>query len=108
MLALCATGASAEATLDRTVLAIAEPNRPAYKELDAREVKPPQQFKGESARRRTQRPLAEGCSAKVIAGRLDISPRTLEFHKYQVMEVLKLQSNAELVHFVIKHGIVAI
>ena len=52
--------------------------------------------------------LAEGCSAKVIAARLDISPRTVEFHKYQMMEVLKLQSNAELVHFAIKHGIVAI
>ena len=52
--------------------------------------------------------LAEGCSAKAIATRLDISPRTVEFHKYHMMEALKVQSNAELVHFAIKHGIVAI
>lgn len=51
--------------------------------------------------------VAEGCSAKVIATRLDISPRTVEFHKYQMMEALKLQSSAELIHFAIKHGIVA-
>jgi DNA-binding NarL/FixJ family response regulator len=52
--------------------------------------------------------LTEGCSAKVIAARLTISPRTVEFHKYHMMESLKLQSSAELIHFAIKHGIVAI
>lgn len=52
--------------------------------------------------------LAEGCSAKVIAARLDISPRTVEFHKYQMMESLKLSSSAELIHFAIRSGIVAI
>ena len=51
--------------------------------------------------------FAEGCTAKAIATRLDISRRTVEFHKYQMMEALKLQSSAELVHFAIKHGIVA-
>ena len=51
--------------------------------------------------------VAEGCSAKAIATRLDISPRTVEFHKYQMMEALKVQSSAELIHFAIKHGIVA-
>jgi DNA-binding NarL/FixJ family response regulator len=51
--------------------------------------------------------VAEGCSAKAIATQLDISPRTVEFHKYQMMEALKLQSSAELIHFAIKHGIVA-
>jgi DNA-binding NarL/FixJ family response regulator len=52
--------------------------------------------------------LAEGCSAKEIAARLTISPRTVEFHKYQMMEAHGLHSNAELVHFAIKHGIVTI
>jgi DNA-binding NarL/FixJ family response regulator len=52
--------------------------------------------------------LAEGRSAKEIAAKLDISPRTVEFHKYQMMESLKIQSSAELTHFAIKHGIVAI
>jgi DNA-binding NarL/FixJ family response regulator len=52
--------------------------------------------------------LAEGRSAKEIAATLGISPRTVEFHKYQMMESLQLQSSAELTHFAIKHGIVAI
>jgi DNA-binding NarL/FixJ family response regulator len=52
--------------------------------------------------------LAEGRSAKEIAAALAISPRTVEFHKYQMMEAHGLRSNAELIHFAIKHGIVTI
>jgi DNA-binding NarL/FixJ family response regulator len=52
--------------------------------------------------------LAEGRSAKEIAETLAISARTVEFHKYQMMEAQGLHSSAELVHFAIKHGIVAI
>jgi DNA-binding NarL/FixJ family response regulator len=50
--------------------------------------------------------VAEGRSAKEIAKHLSISTRTVEFHKYQLMEALSLHTNAELVHFAIKHGIV--
>jgi len=50
--------------------------------------------------------LAEGRSAKEIASSLAISTRTVEFHKYQMMEALGLHSNAELIHFAIKHGLV--
>jgi len=50
--------------------------------------------------------LAEGRSAKEIASSLAISARTVEFHKYQLMETLGLHSNAELIHFAIKHGLV--
>jgi DNA-binding NarL/FixJ family response regulator len=52
--------------------------------------------------------LAEGRSAKEIAAALSISSRTVEFHKYQMMEAHGLHSNAELIHFAIKHGIVTI
>lgn len=52
--------------------------------------------------------LAEGRSAKQIAETLAISPRTVEHHKYQMMEAHGLHSSAELVHFAIKHGIVTI
>jgi DNA-binding NarL/FixJ family response regulator len=52
--------------------------------------------------------LAEGHSAKEIAGTLGISSRTVEFHKYQMMESLHLHSSAELIHFAIKQGIVEI
>jgi DNA-binding NarL/FixJ family response regulator len=50
--------------------------------------------------------LAGGLSAKQIAAKLSISIRTVEFHKYQMMETLGLRTNAELVHFAIKHGLV--
>jgi len=52
--------------------------------------------------------LAEGRSAKEIADTLGISARTVEFHKYTMMEALGLHNSAELLHFAIKHGIVAI
>jgi DNA-binding NarL/FixJ family response regulator len=50
--------------------------------------------------------LAEGRSAKEIAAGLSISTRTVEFHKYQMMETLGLRTNAELIHFAIKQGLV--
>ena len=50
--------------------------------------------------------VAEGQSAKQIAAMLALSPRTVEFHKYQAMEVLGLHTNAELIHFAIQHGLV--
>jgi DNA-binding NarL/FixJ family response regulator len=50
--------------------------------------------------------VAEGRSAKEIASALSISTRTVEFHKYQMMEALGLHTNAELIHFAIKHGLV--
>ena len=49
---------------------------------------------------------AEGHPAKEIAAKLSISSRTVEFHKYQMMETLGLRTNAELIHFAIKHGLV--
>jgi len=52
--------------------------------------------------------LAEGRSAKQVAIALGISTRTVEFHKYQMMETLGVRTNAELVHFAIKHGVVEI
>jgi DNA-binding NarL/FixJ family response regulator len=52
--------------------------------------------------------LAEGRSAKEIAALLAISTRTVEFHKYQMMEAHGLHSTADLVRFAIKHGIVPI
>jgi len=49
--------------------------------------------------------LAEGHSAKEIASILDISARTVEFHKYRMMEALGLKSAAELIRYAVKHGI---
>ncbi len=52
--------------------------------------------------------LAEGKSTKEIANVLKISSRTVEFHKYSAMNLLNIKTNAELVHFAIKHKIVSI
>ncbi|TIU87061.1 MAG: response regulator transcription factor [Mesorhizobium sp.] len=52
--------------------------------------------------------LTEGHSAKEIAAALAISARTVEFHKYQIMDLHGLRNSAELVHFAIKNGIVAV
>jgi len=51
--------------------------------------------------------LAEGKSAKEIAHILNISTRTVEFHKYRMMEDLGIKTVAELVRFAVKHGVVA-
>lgn len=50
--------------------------------------------------------LADGRSAKEIAKALEISSRTVEFHKYKLMESLGLKNSAELIQFAIKQGIV--
>jgi DNA-binding NarL/FixJ family response regulator len=52
--------------------------------------------------------VAEGRTAKEIASSLAISSRTVEFHKCQMMETLGIHTNAELIHFAIKHGVVAL
>ncbi len=50
--------------------------------------------------------LAEGKSAKEIAAALDLSARTVEFHKYTMMESLRIENSAELIRFAIKYGLV--
>jgi DNA-binding NarL/FixJ family response regulator len=52
--------------------------------------------------------LTEGNSAKEIAAKLKISPRTVEFHKYNMMEEWNLKTSADLIRFAIKHGFVSI
>jgi DNA-binding NarL/FixJ family response regulator len=50
--------------------------------------------------------LAQGLSVKQIAARLDISARTVEFHKYTLMESIGAKSLAELIRYAARHGIV--
>jgi len=50
--------------------------------------------------------LAEGRSMREIAGILNISFRTVRFHKYQIMQELQIKSIAELVQYAIKHSII--
>lgn len=51
--------------------------------------------------------LAEGKTMKEIAGILSITPRTVAFHKYQMMEELDIKTNSELIQYAIKHGFVS-
>ena len=50
--------------------------------------------------------LAEGNSMKQVAGVLNLTPRTVAFHKYRMMEQLKVKSTAELVQYAVRHHIV--
>ena len=52
--------------------------------------------------------LAEGRTMKEIARILAITPRTVAFHKYAMMEDLGIRTSAELIQFAIKHRIVTI
>jgi DNA-binding NarL/FixJ family response regulator len=49
--------------------------------------------------------LAEGKSMKEVASVLNVTPRTVAFHKYRVMEELNLKTTAELIHYAIKSHI---
>jgi DNA-binding NarL/FixJ family response regulator len=52
--------------------------------------------------------FAEGKSMKQIAGMLDLSEKTVEFHKHHIMEPFNLKSNAELVLFALKQGLISV
>lgn len=49
--------------------------------------------------------LAEGYSMKQVASFLRVTPRTVAFHKYRLMEGLGLKNNAGLIQFAMKHGL---
>jgi DNA-binding NarL/FixJ family response regulator len=49
--------------------------------------------------------LAEGKSMKEVASVLNVTPRTVAFHKYRVMQELHLGTTAELIQFAIKSRI---
>jgi DNA-binding NarL/FixJ family response regulator len=51
--------------------------------------------------------LAEGRSMKEIAYILQISLRTVRFHKYRIMEELGMTTNSELVRYALKHSMIS-
>ncbi len=51
--------------------------------------------------------LAEGHSVKEIAAILKLSVKTVEYHKYRMMENLGIRTLAELVRYAVKQGISA-
>jgi two-component system, NarL family, response regulator NreC len=51
--------------------------------------------------------IAKGQRMKEIAAALQLSTRTVETHKYEMMQVLGLHSTAELVKYAIEHRMIA-
>ena len=47
--------------------------------------------------------LAEGKAMKEVADILNVSPKTVAFHKYRIMEVLGAKNNAELVRYAVRN-----
>jgi len=51
--------------------------------------------------------LAEGKCMKEVASVLNVTTRTVAFHKYRIMEVLNVKNNAELVQYAIRQHLIA-
>lgn len=51
--------------------------------------------------------IAEGRSMKEAAEMLKLTPRTIAFHKYSIMEHLRIKTTAELVQYAVQLGLVA-
>jgi DNA-binding NarL/FixJ family response regulator len=68
-------------------------DRPPVRELTARQ-------------REVLQLLAEGRSMKEVASVLNVTPRTVAFHKYRMMEQLNVKSTAELVQYAVRQRIV--
>lgn len=51
--------------------------------------------------------LAEGKCMKEVAAVLNLTTRTVAFHKYRIMEVLNIRTNAELVQYAIRTHLIA-
>ncbi len=51
--------------------------------------------------------LAEGKSMKEVGSVLSLTARTVAFHKYRIMEVLNVRSNAELIQYAVRTGLVS-
>jgi len=50
--------------------------------------------------------LAEGRSMKEVAYILKLTPRTVAFHKYKIMQRLRLKTNAELVQYAMREHVI--
>jgi DNA-binding NarL/FixJ family response regulator len=82
--------------------AIAEPVRRA---LESKPRERPGAERLTSRQREVLQLLAEGRAVKEIAFTLNVSPRTVEFHKYRIMEELGVRTTAELVRSAMALGI---
>ncbi len=75
-------------------LSLPQANRPAIERLTPRQ-------------RQVLELVALGRTMKEVAAELDLSPRTIETHKYDIMQTLGVRTTAELIHYAIRHQLVA-
>jgi DNA-binding NarL/FixJ family response regulator len=52
--------------------------------------------------------FGEGRTIKQIADVLNLSEKTVEFHKHHIMQALNLNNNAELILFALKEGLISV
>jgi len=52
--------------------------------------------------------IAQGKTMKEVASALDISTRTAEAHKYQMMQQLGIKTSAQLIQFAVREGLVPV
>ena len=71
-----------------------------------RDAAKPQAEKLTARQREVLQLLAEGKSMKEVAGILNVTARTVAFHKYRMMEQLKIKTNAELIQYAIRNHVV--
>ena len=50
--------------------------------------------------------LAKGNSLSSIARHLCVSPKTVSTYRTRILDKMKLQSNAQIIHYAIKHGLI--
>jgi len=50
--------------------------------------------------------LAEGRTMKEAADVLNVTPRTVAFHKYKIMEEFELKTNSDLLRFAMKERLI--
>jgi two-component system response regulator NreC len=52
--------------------------------------------------------IASGCTSKILAKELNVSPRTIEFHRANIMRKLELHSQQELLRYCLRTGILQV
>ena len=83
------TAAVTQAVIDQ----MADAGRPTVAQLTARQIE-------------VLRLICKGQRMKEIASTLNLSTRTVETHKYEMMQVLGVHSTAELVRYALEHHVV--